>query len=264
MAGQGDKNARPNPQPAKQEQPSLHAADREQSQTKPGNDEGKRDSVSPGRDTALERSQVWWGNSNWWLVGIAFFTGCVVCWQSFETRKSAMAAKKAANAALLQAEHMIASERAWLTITFVSQEDSFVPRNGVAELFWEVKNAGNTPARLLESDARFQVMGDEELPEVPDYPTATPLNERMLVPGDSIRFFSRWEERQDGVYKRFLLPPDSDKILLINGFAYVRYFSVFGDVCETRSCDSTWVNTRQFRGAFSPNIEAPAAYNKCT
>ena len=164
----------------------------------------------------------------------------------------------------MQAKHMIASERAWLAIMFVSKADNYVPRDGVAELEWEIKNVGNTPARLLESDARFEVMGDCELAEIPDYPVATPLNERVLVPGASIRFFCRWEERKDGAYKRFVLPPDSDKILLVNGFVYVRYLNIFGEVCETRSCDSTWVNTRQFRGAFSPNIDAPAAYNKCT
>ena len=264
VPSQGNKEASPNPQKTKHDQPAVVSENREQAQSQSGDDKAKCDDVPQGRNTTVERAKVWWRDFNWWLVGIGLFTGGVICWQSIETRRAANGSKKAAEAAYMQAKHMIASERAWLAISFVSQEDKFVPRNGIAELFWEAKNVGNTPARLLESEARFQVMGDEELSEIPDYPKATPLNERVLVPGDSIRFVTRWEERKDGAYRRFELPPDSDNILLINGFAYVRYLNVFGEVCETRSCDSTWVNTRQFRGAFSPNIDAPAAYNRCT
>ncbi len=48
---------------------------------------------SPTGNAGVERT-LWWKDSNWWLVGIAFFTGCVICWQSIETRKSAQSAEK--------------------------------------------------------------------------------------------------------------------------------------------------------------------------
>jgi peptidoglycan/LPS O-acetylase OafA/YrhL len=33
----------------------------------------------------------WYEKSDWWLVIVAAFTGCVICWQSYETRRAANA-----------------------------------------------------------------------------------------------------------------------------------------------------------------------------
>jgi hypothetical protein len=98
MAGQADKNSRPNPQPTKQEQPTLHTANGEQSQAIPTDNKDKPDNASKGRNTSFEWPK-WTGDSNWWLVIIAGLTGGVIGWQSWETRKAAEATKEAANAA---------------------------------------------------------------------------------------------------------------------------------------------------------------------
>ena len=45
-------------------------------------------------NTAIEGVKVWWRDSNWWLVIIAFGTACVIGWQSWETRKAAQGAKQ--------------------------------------------------------------------------------------------------------------------------------------------------------------------------
>jgi hypothetical protein len=88
MACQANKNASPNPQPTKQEQPAPHPANGEEGQAKPKQDKGKPENVPPNGNASLERSKVWWQDSNWWLVIIAGFTGGVIGWQSWETHRS--------------------------------------------------------------------------------------------------------------------------------------------------------------------------------
>jgi hypothetical protein len=184
--------------------------------------------------------------------------------QTEATEDAAVAAKNGAEAALLQAKHTVKSERAWLTIAFSSQNLKQVPENGVMELFWEFKNTGSTPAILIEGKARFHVVLDDTLPEVPDYGEATQFNGRILAPQDFITLFDRWEILQNAKYVRFCLPTDSDKILLVYAFAYVRYRNVFGDVCESRSCECTFVNSREFRGGYHFAYDIPAGYTKST
>lgn len=101
VACQPNKDARPNPEPAKQEQPALPSTNGEQGQAKATNNKGKPNDISQGRDTSFKWPQCT-GDSNWWLVIIAAITGGVIGWQGWQTRKAAQAGEISANSALAQ------------------------------------------------------------------------------------------------------------------------------------------------------------------
>jgi hypothetical protein len=67
----------------------------------------KADDHPPDWRTALERPE-------WWLVILGFGTLAVVLWQTVQT-------KKAAQAALLNAQAVIDAERAWLTVSITDK-----------------------------------------------------------------------------------------------------------------------------------------------
>lgn len=169
MAGQANKDADPNPQPAKHEQPALHAANGEQSQTKSGNGEEKDGNKPPTGNAALERPQIWWLDSNWVLVIIAGFTGLVICWQSFET-------KNAAKAALLNAQALINAERPWIMATI---EESIGPRGGF-QLY--VTNKGRSPAMITEAQLGCAVATDiSALPAMAPYGPGSMAKDRIIL-----------------------------------------------------------------------------------
>src|ERR1035437_4007882 len=49
-------------------------------------------------------------------------------------------AQKAADAALMQANYLVASERAWLVIAPINKEDAFLEPNTVLPFWWEIRN----------------------------------------------------------------------------------------------------------------------------
>jgi hypothetical protein len=73
-------------QPAKQGSPAVATPDSQNKQASGQTDQAKPDTNPPKYYKAINPPE-------WWLVGIAFFTGCGVFWQSWETRKSANAAR---------------------------------------------------------------------------------------------------------------------------------------------------------------------------
>lgn len=109
VSGQPDKTSDQNQQPAKQGQPAVVTANspNERSNGQTHQPQGSPD--SPKWYAALERP-------DWWVVGFAFLTACVICWQSWETRKAARGAERAADATLAQTQLIRDKERARLTI----------------------------------------------------------------------------------------------------------------------------------------------------
>jgi hypothetical protein len=114
VSSQPNKAADEKKEPAKQSQPALLPTDSQNKQTGGQTSQSKPDAETPKWYTTLERP-------DWWLVGIAFFTGCVIFWQSWETRKAAQGAKENAKVALAQIQMMKDKERPRLSISEVSQ-----------------------------------------------------------------------------------------------------------------------------------------------
>lgn len=84
------------------------------------------------------------------LVVAGFITAAVIFWQSWETRKSAEAAKIAADAALLNAQAVINSERAWIDGEIIHREQV-----GIHCYALNISNHGKTPAKLLSYEVRW-------------------------------------------------------------------------------------------------------------
>ena len=87
VSGQPDKAANQKQEPAKQGQPTVATPNSPNKQPSGQTDQSKANADSPKWYAALERP-------DWWLVWIAFFTGGVICWQSWETRKAAQSAER--------------------------------------------------------------------------------------------------------------------------------------------------------------------------
>lgn len=118
----------------------------------------------------------WYAVPDWWLAGIAFVTGCFICWQSWETRKSAKAALLSASAARLNAQALVNSERPWLIAETV--KNSQIPH------FYEIQitNCGRTPARFISGDAAYVfVERPDLLPVPPTYTSPFFIPKQVLI-----------------------------------------------------------------------------------
>ncbi len=194
--------------------------------------------------------------------------------QTKAAEDNTVAAKKAAEAALLQAEHTETTERAWLIVSFVSMKDKELKDGEIADCRWAIKNVGATPAILLETKTRFQVfrlydgMPDDpvkQLPAIPDYGNSIPINERLLAPQDSMGYFTKWERYIDGQFSEFMFPAKDNEIWMVVAYGYVKYRDTFGRERESRSCDFALVGRDgKIIVEFRPHPKAPAAYNRCT
>ena len=115
-----------------------------------------------------------------WPEGITtwavMFTLGAIIWQSYETRK-------AAEAALLNAQAIINAERAWLTITI--QKDASI-KSPTTKFVNVLLNEGRTPARLktIHIDQTFASSPDQ-LPIPPRYKGVIAVPENMFVVGNN-------------------------------------------------------------------------------
>ena len=167
VSGQPNKTPHPEKQDAKQSQPSVHVTNGVDKQTCCCADQDKPCSNSPTGNASIERPH-WWSASEWWLVLIAGLTGCVIGWQSWETRKSAHAAK-------MSGDFMKNAERAWV-IEKLEFSDHLPQIGKVASNFQMAvgiifENHGRTVANITDAKLRFHTVpafGDD-LPEHPSY-----------------------------------------------------------------------------------------------
>jgi hypothetical protein len=89
----------------------------------------------------------WYTRPEWWLAGIAVLTLLAICWQAREMtratremRETTKATEKAAQAALLNAKAVIASERPWIVVTLI--------KTTIGAFGYRVANNGRTPAQI--------------------------------------------------------------------------------------------------------------------
>jgi hypothetical protein len=125
------------------------------------------------------------------LVAIGCFTFIAIWIQAIETRK-------AAQAALLNAQSLINAERPWIVpipllehpprVTFVGGYEPSKHEPNPFSFGMTFKNFGRTPARIVSViDIPLTLKPGESLPDIPNYaanPSPTFRGDRMLVPDD--------------------------------------------------------------------------------
>jgi hypothetical protein len=179
VSGQPNQTPGGKREPAKQSQRSVIPANGPDQQSHGQADLTKLGGDAPARDTAPERPKVWWVDSEWWLVLIAGLTGCVIGWQSWETRAAARGAQVAADAAFLNARAFINAERPWISVKVEPSER----KHGYKIV---ATNKGRTPAALISHAENRILMGVFELP--PDVAVyGKPGNlPRIILPEESV------------------------------------------------------------------------------
>jgi hypothetical protein len=181
---------------------------------------------------------------------------------------TAKAAQKSAEAALLNAQAVINTERPWLIAHLKQFKEETIPEDGRLRLAWEVKNVGKTPAKLIEADAVAVFNLDAvPLPDVPIYGYfPETLENRILVPGDTYSFWAHWYELKEGRYiclEKQNIGPCADLLVV---FGYVKYRDTFDSTKEhiSRFCDCTFISGSKVGGHVTNWDSAPAEYTECT
>src|SRR5580704_17040125 len=98
----------------------------------------------PSWYTPIERALA---QPDWWLVIIAFLTGCAIAYQAREMASATDEMKKSTNAAMLSAKTLVASERPLLVVSPQPVKDE--PHTFVLR----VVNEGKGPAQLCGGGA---------------------------------------------------------------------------------------------------------------
>jgi hypothetical protein len=214
--------------------------------------------TAPGKD--------WWDKVYIGLTAaltvLAVLTLTAVSYQAAKTREAAEAAKEGAEAALKQANHTVASERAWI-IANVNTAPSPVNADVPVKIFPTFKNAGKTPAFLIEKSESSQTLDSgTSLPVDPVYPMPEKWdgNGVPLAPNEVLPIFLRSIEFDRSPREMFF----HGKVFWIWG--YIKYRDVFGNDRETRYCYSYEMvkaseNTFEMIAYY---LVGPAAYNGTT
>lgn len=121
--------------------------------------------------------------TQWILVFVAAITAGFICWQAWETRRSAQASAEAAGAALLNAQAVIRSERPWLVVTFLPDKEK------LGSFRFSCRNKGKTPAKVISMSAKLDIVASlDKLVIPPDYSSAVQMPDlRLIVPDKSFR-----------------------------------------------------------------------------
>jgi hypothetical protein len=204
--------------------------------------------------------------ADWWLFFAAMATLLVIIWQTIQTRRAAEATRDAAKAALLQANHTVTSERAWM---IAEPGDAGIPpeiegSTGIRWTDFSVRfvNKGKTPAFLLEVGYCGTVLPQgEALPGIPPPYKDKEISKwggkgLPLLPGADFR-------------KNHLGTWASDPVKIKRGFdvlwvyGYIKYGDAFGSIQETRYC-YRWVHEIERYQASGFIAGGPESYNHAT
>lgn len=162
---------------------------------------------------------------------------------------------------------MLAAQRAWLTISSSNRTEQ-----GSMMYWWEVKNVGDTPAKIVETQAICIVSGDGivELPPEPKFPSDTvKYQDRMLAPGDSVEFHTYWSGDDLKVLRGYDSVPH---YVFMVAYGYVKYRTVLEkEIHESRFCDyfdTSRINAKAaglaHKTKFRPKLDVPLTYTTHT
>lgn len=201
--------------------------------------------------------KIAWG-VNLALAGFAAFGVCIAIKTLKTVKRQTEAAMIAAKASLRQANHIVASERAWMLI----EGD---PNPGFDSWIFNFssKNYGKSPAEILFTDLSFGVLNiGDDLPEEPSYTKAKDaFSNREWVPpqGDTeVGSFHSYGVFTGELKDEFDKIKEGRKILWLYGV--VRYRdTVSATIHETRFCYWRKVGT-----GLGLIMGGPPGYNQCT
>lgn len=192
--------------------------------------------------------------------------------QAASAYSAAKATERTAEAAIKLADAHATVERAWLVVRS-SMPRQWKPYASIAfEFWWAVKNTGNTPARILETQSRFLMIHSSnlyKLPATPRYLQPISMGGYLLAPGDT-REYSTFLENEAGHPVPDVDPTDLNTIKMglcyLCAYGYVGYVDALEQRRESRFCEYyVWTGDSQARlRGFQPLIGAPPEYTKCS
>jgi hypothetical protein len=252
MSGQPNKTSDDKDKPPGNHQPATVSVDSDDNYTHPQQIPQKSSDEVFSWHTAVKRPE-------WWAIGIALGTMILILWQSKATADTA-------KAALLQVNHIVTSERAWMV---AEVGDAGIPPEveGATGIRWtefsmRFVNKGKTPAFLLEVGYCGKVLPHgEQLPAI-----QPPYGEKEI---------SKWEGKGlpvlpgTDVLKNHLGTWANDPVKITRGFdvlwvyGYIKYGDAFGFVRETWYC-YRWVHEIERYQVSGFIAGGPESYNHAT
>jgi hypothetical protein len=176
-------------------------------------------------------------------------------------RRQTDATEKAANAAELNAQALISSERAWVLVEIGTLPD-FKPDPNRVQILWimpTITNGGKTTARIMKIFARQQAIAKgENLPPEPEYQGQQNID-FILPPNKPIQTVGVGISGEDYIRAR-----DGASVLYIYGF--IDYLDIGETERQTRFCFIFRIPSGfdPLPIGFYPAVNAPAAYTKAT
>jgi hypothetical protein len=181
---------------------------------------------------------------NWFLVGVAFWAGLMAVKTLKAIRIQADLMKIQADLMAVQSQQMIDSERPWIIAHMEQSKMSCLLDNGNVRFTWSVKNVGKSPAKLIEAGARvtLDTLGP---PLYPVQYKMESLDERILVPGDSIPLFIFWSIVENGRTRTQVGKTLEEFNDLAIVYGCIRYRGATGtpDIYETRFSESSVIDS---------------------
>jgi hypothetical protein len=177
-------------------------------------------------------------------------------------------AGKQANAALLNAEAVMHSERAWIVVkpSLIDNKLQASPPHTITLFTRSIKNVGRTPATLVKTDAavwRVSAADMRKLPEPPRYiGEPLSLNNLLLVPGDSIPITWMIEPAGEPLTAEEVAKIKGMVELTLFAYGFVEYLDIFNDSHTTRFCH-TYVVHHTGKEGFEVCTFAPPGYSRC-
>jgi hypothetical protein len=168
-------------------------------------------------ETKSETPQ-WYHSPEWWLVIVAGFTGLFICWQSWESRRAAKAARD-------NIEILINKERARIDVipdvVSIDTSDEYLP---VFDLKYRIVCTGTTPAIILDSRVAAEISSIRERSE-PERWVQIPLPAANVVPGTTDMRADLVGEAQ--YFSEALEEQIESGRLFVNYWGYVKYRDIF-------------------------------------
>lgn len=143
LASQPSKVANSTGHDAKQGEPAILSEQGMKEHLPSQSNQVKADSKMPSENASIERFH-WWSDTNVWLVIIAAITGSFICWQSWETHKSAEATRKSVE---LSAD----ANSQWIKLKLL-------------DMYSEVDKGQSDPPSTIMLKCRWMILNPSSLP----------------------------------------------------------------------------------------------------